>query len=165
MQLSVIVATVIILWGSGGIYVLESEINEGIENFSDAIWWAVVTTTTVGYGGISPATFGGRMIGVVLMITGIGLIGSVTASVAAHFSQVLIQQRRETHSPENRVRGELLTTAKEYLNRIDRLTPEEYRTLLQLLETLRVSGDPDSSHPPSASQTGSRENQAGTEPI
>jgi len=54
-------------------------------NFLDAVWWSLVTVTTVGYGDISPATLGGRIVGVILMITGIGLLGVLTATIATLF--------------------------------------------------------------------------------
>lgn len=53
----------------------------------DGIWWALVTTTTVGYGDISPATYFGRIIAIVLMIVGIGLIGSVTSTLTSFFTK------------------------------------------------------------------------------
>lgn len=52
---------------------------------ADALWWAATTVTTVGYGDRFPVTGQGRVAAVVLMLTGIALIGVVTASVAAWF--------------------------------------------------------------------------------
>jgi len=56
-----------------------------IHNFGQALWWAVVTVTTVGYGDKYPVTAGGRGVAVVLMLVGIGLIGVLTATVASYF--------------------------------------------------------------------------------
>jgi len=50
-----------------------------------AFWWAIVTTTTVGYGDTYPVTVIGRFIGSLVMIVGIGLIGTVSATIAAWF--------------------------------------------------------------------------------
>jgi voltage-gated potassium channel len=56
-----------------------------IHNFGDALWWAIVTVTTVGYGDKFPVSAGGRGVAVVLMFVGIGLIGVLTATVASYF--------------------------------------------------------------------------------
>ncbi|MGH9091743.1 MAG: ion transporter [Acidimicrobiales bacterium] len=56
-----------------------------IHDFGQALWWAVVTVTTVGYGTRFPVTPGGQGVAVVLMLVGIGLIGVLTASVASYF--------------------------------------------------------------------------------
>jgi voltage-gated potassium channel len=50
-----------------------------ITTFRDDIWWAIVTTTTVGYGDYTPVTAEGRVIATVVMIVGVGLIGTVSA--------------------------------------------------------------------------------------
>lgn len=56
-----------------------------ITTFSDALWWAVSTITTVGYGDHYPVTAPGRAIGIVLMIVGVGIFGVVAASAATWF--------------------------------------------------------------------------------
>lgn len=58
-----------------------------IHNFGDALWWAVVTVTTVGYGDKIPITGAGRWVATALMFTGIGLVGVLTATVASYFVQ------------------------------------------------------------------------------
>jgi voltage-gated potassium channel len=54
-----------------------------ITSFGDAVWWAISTVTTVGYGDLAPVTVGGRLIAVALMIAGISLLGVVTATLAS----------------------------------------------------------------------------------
>ncbi len=56
---------------------------EKAPSVSDALWWAAATTTTVGYGDIVPRTTAGRVIAVILMLVGIGLVALLTASIAA----------------------------------------------------------------------------------
>lgn len=56
-----------------------------IHNFGDALWWAVATVTTVGYGDVTPQTPEGRAVAVFLMLIGITLFGMITAGLAAYF--------------------------------------------------------------------------------
>jgi voltage-gated potassium channel len=56
-----------------------------LHTYPDSLWWAIVTVTTVGYGDRFPTTAGGRLVAVVLMLVGIGLIGVLTATVASVF--------------------------------------------------------------------------------
>jgi voltage-gated potassium channel len=65
-----------------------------IHNFGDALWWATVTVTTVGYGDKYPASPGGRGVAVVLMLAGIGLIGVLTAAVASYFVEEKADQEK-----------------------------------------------------------------------
>lgn len=71
------------------------EIGNGgaIEGFPDALWWATVTVTTVGYGDMVPVTAGGRAVAFVLMIGGIGLFGALTANLAAILVKTDDQER------------------------------------------------------------------------
>ena len=71
--------------GLGALAVLDAErgaTGANISNFGDALWWACTTVTTVGYGDTFPVTIEGRLVSVVLMVLGIGLVGAVTAAVA-----------------------------------------------------------------------------------
>lgn len=54
--------------------------------FVDALWWALVTTTTVGYGDISPASPFGRVAAIILMFLGIGFIGLLTSTITEFFN-------------------------------------------------------------------------------
>lgn len=78
-------AAATVLLGAAGVFVFEGGENRSIQSFEDAVWWAIVTATTVGYGDVSPVTTEGRLIAVVLMLVGIGVIGVFTATVASHF--------------------------------------------------------------------------------
>ena len=63
-----------------------------IITFGDALWWACTTITTVGYGDLFPVTATGRCIAVGLMLGGIALIGTITASVAAWLVQKVAEE-------------------------------------------------------------------------
>ena len=58
-------------------------------SFASGVWWSIVTLTTVGYGDISPSTPGGRILAVLIMFFGIGLLGMLSASLAT----LLIRKR------------------------------------------------------------------------
>ena len=54
-----------------------------IHSFADALWWAVVTITTVGYGDMVPVTVAGKAVAIVMMIGGIAFFSGVTANLAS----------------------------------------------------------------------------------
>ena len=81
----VLATTVIVGVGAIGIFAVERGKNNSIQSVGDALWWAVVTTTTVGYGDVSPVTGEGRLIAVALMVVGIGFIGVLTATITSFF--------------------------------------------------------------------------------
>jgi len=64
-------------------YHAEKATNTEFKTYADSLWWAVVTVCTVGYGDITPRTPTGRWAAVVLMITGIGIIGALAGSLAS----------------------------------------------------------------------------------
>ena len=57
--------------------------HNSINSFTDALWWSVVTATTVGYGDMTPVTPVGRGMAILLMLVGIGLFGGLTANFAS----------------------------------------------------------------------------------
>jgi len=57
--------------------------NANIKTGGDAIWWGIVSLTTVGYGDFYPVTFLGRLTGVSLMVAGIGIIGALASILAS----------------------------------------------------------------------------------
>ncbi len=67
------------------VHAVERRGNGPIQTFSDALWWAVATITTVGYGDVYPETTAGRTTAIFLMLTGISLFGVLAARVAAFF--------------------------------------------------------------------------------
>ena len=64
------------------------------DSILEAIWWSVVTLTTVGYGDITPITFGGKLLAIAIMLLGIGTMALPAGILAARFSEEL-QIRRE----------------------------------------------------------------------
>ncbi|MFD1530749.1 potassium channel family protein, partial [Pseudonocardia aurantiaca] len=60
-----------------------------ITTFGEAVWWTLTTISTVGYGDRYPVTIEGRTVAASLMVTGIALLGVVTASIAAWFVETV----------------------------------------------------------------------------
>ncbi|MEJ3749138.1 potassium channel family protein [Actinomycetes bacterium KLBMP 9797] len=71
-----------------------------IRTYGDALWWAVTTITTVGYGDRFPTTTEGRLVAAVLMVSGIGLLGVVTASLASWFVERVGEVARAEQSTQ-----------------------------------------------------------------
>jgi voltage-gated potassium channel len=85
----------------GALAVLDAErdaMGANLKTFGDALWWASTTVTTVGYGDRFPVTAEGRLVAVVLMLVGIGLVGSVTAAVAAWILGRVAEERDAVES-------------------------------------------------------------------
>jgi voltage-gated potassium channel len=83
-------ATVLVLIVAAGVFDVERSANgSNIHTYGDALWWAVSTVTTVGYGDRFPVTAAGKLMAVTLMVSGIVLLGVVTAAVAGWFVRIV----------------------------------------------------------------------------
>ncbi|WP_432157983.1 MULTISPECIES: potassium channel family protein [unclassified Streptomyces] len=89
IQLTTYVAGAVVglmMFGSLAVLSVERDAPHGnIHTLGDALWWSFTTMTTVGYGDHSPTTGLGRLLAVGLMLSGIALLGVVTANIAAWF--------------------------------------------------------------------------------
>ncbi len=81
------------------LYVVEFGVNENINSFLDALYWALVTVSTVGYGDISPVTDVGKMVSMIGIIFGIAMISFVTSVMVSAFAERFDELR--THSSIN----------------------------------------------------------------
>jgi voltage-gated potassium channel len=73
----------IVLSMAAVVWLLEREHNPQMQTFGEALWWAIVTATTVGYGDITPKSGLARLISSGLMLAGIGTVGVVASSMSA----------------------------------------------------------------------------------
>ncbi len=80
----------VVIFGGIGMYLVEhNRPGANITNLGNAFWWAVITITTVGYGDYTPVTTIGRIIAVLVMFSGIGIVVSLVT---------LLSQRRLQHT-------------------------------------------------------------------
>ncbi len=85
--LFVVGATCFVLVVLSSIVILdvENQADSNIQTIKDAVWWSIVTISTVGYGDHYPVTIPGQVLGTALIIAGVGLFGTFTAYVSSLF--------------------------------------------------------------------------------
>lgn len=76
-----------------------------IRSFGDALWWACVTMSTVGYGDYYPVTVTGRLLAVVLMLGGVGIVGTASATIVSYMNE-RTQHLRKLRGPESTPRDQ-----------------------------------------------------------
>jgi voltage-gated potassium channel len=82
------------------VYFIEHRINPGFSSIPRAVYWAVVTLTTVGYGDIAPQTVPGQFIAALLMLLGYGIIAVPTGIVTAEVALTEMAHRQHEHELE-----------------------------------------------------------------
>ena len=105
-------AIIIIAVGGGALYVIEFDSASEL-NLADALWWSIVTVTTVGYGDLVPKTLAGRAVATVVMVIGITYTSLLTAEIAGYLS------RRSQEKIEKEILGEIRILA-DAIERIER---------------------------------------------
>jgi voltage-gated potassium channel len=91
-----------------------------IHSYPEALWWAIVTVTTVGYGDRYPVSGGGRTVAVILMLVGIGLIGVLTATVASVFVKEHTDANKEEYKRGHADLGQQLGVISDRLADVER---------------------------------------------
>lgn len=108
----------LVMFSSVGILVCERQNPDAkIKTGEDAVWWSVATITTVGYGDLYPVTAEGRVLAMILMISGVGMFGAVSGVVAL----ALIGD----HQKEDDAEAEILARLKRLEEKIDGLKRNE----------------------------------------
>lgn len=113
-QAVLFILIIMIVTASSGIYVAENQAQpEEFESIPQAMWWAVVTLTTVGYGDVTPITTIGKVFGAIITILGVGLAALPAGILASGLANELEQRREEL---EQRFREMLLDESIDLLN-------------------------------------------------
>ena len=74
-------------------YLIEHSQNPKITQYIDALWWGFATATTTGYGDIVPVTFQGKVLGILLMLTGTAIFAMFTAL----FAETILTSSKKTN--------------------------------------------------------------------
>jgi voltage-gated potassium channel len=112
---------VLMVFSAVAILNLENTPNATIKTAEDALWWAIATITTVGYGDVYPVTTMGRAVGGLLMVGGVALFCTFTATVASLF--VHRGQKGEEDRTEQILRR--LTDVSDRLARLEKPRDED----------------------------------------
>lgn len=88
----------------------------------DGVWWAITTVTTVGYGDSYPATTGGRLVAILVMVVGIGFVAILTAAVAERF--VSAQREAEAERDDLGAKLDAITERLDVIERRPRAEPD-----------------------------------------
>ena len=95
-------------WFVAGLAVTEAERHvdgSNIQGVGDGWWWAITTMATVGYGDTYPVSTQGRIVGTALMIMGVALLGTITASIASNFNSTDSEDSSNRTSSASEVDG------------------------------------------------------------
>ncbi len=106
-----------------------------IVTFGDALWWAISTVCTVGYGDMVPVTAEGRVIAVFLMLGGIAVVGLVTATFASWLISKIRSQEKESSTATKQDLDAVLRELRVANARIDDLRRAVERSSITSLET------------------------------
>jgi voltage-gated potassium channel len=142
-----VVATTVLIVLISSLAVLEAERGHPdttIQSYPSALWWAVCTITTVGYGDLYPATTEGRLVAVALMIGGLGLIGFTTGSLASWIVDRLSHDERQTSGATRADVALVLREIRELRAEVDELrgASRQERELRELRGASRQEREP-----------------------
>ncbi|RLT28355.1 MAG: ion transporter [Chloroflexi bacterium] len=121
VQYVLAVAMLLLVIAAAAVTHFERSAGGSINSFGTGPWWALTTVTTVGYGDTYPVTPEGRGIAVFVMLLGIGLFGTLTASVAAYFAT-------SSERPSETTLDDVLTEIRRLESRLDETLSERRST-------------------------------------
>jgi voltage-gated potassium channel len=117
-----LISVVLVIFSSIAILHVENQPASNIKTPADALWWAITTITTVGYGDRYPITLEGRAVAVVLMTAGVALFATFTAFISSFF----LESANKQHESEVR---ELIGEVRLLRQRLDSIANEQSKIM------------------------------------
>jgi voltage-gated potassium channel len=109
------VLAMLLLVGASFAFIAEHDAQPDVfASIPDAMWWAIVTMTTVGYGDVVPITPAGKVIGSMIAVIGLGMVALPAGLLASGFSDQLHQRRRAFEEEVNRILSDGVISAEEH---------------------------------------------------
>jgi voltage-gated potassium channel len=134
----ILTSAVIILGGIAEYLAEHKHPGASITTIGDALWWAVITITTVGYGDYLPLTTVGRLIGVTVMFSGIGIaITLVTVISQNRVQHILKRLEAKTGGKDMVLADGEKVTIKNKIDDIEKLSDEDFSGLVITMKSLR----------------------------
>lgn len=100
--ITLIILTVMFIFASALMYHAEHDAQpEAFESIPHAMWWAIVTLTTVGYGDILPVTVQGKVLGAIIAVIGIGMFALPAGVIAAGFIEEIKSGKNARAGPDS----------------------------------------------------------------
>lgn len=96
---ALVILFMMLILSASGVYLLENEVQpEDFGSIPDAMWWSIMTLTTVGYGDVVPITPMGKFFGGLVGLIGVGMVALPAAIMASGFADNLNQRRMKYNS-------------------------------------------------------------------
>ena len=137
----VILTALVIVLGGIAEYLAEHKLpGANITTLGDALWWSVITITTVGYGDYTPISAIGRIIGVIVMFAGIGIAVTLVTIISQNRVQRMEARLRPKTGEKTRVLAdETKATIKDKIEGIEKLDEEDFDGLVIMMKSLRLT--------------------------
>ena len=131
--------------GASLAYLLERDAQpEAFSSIPQAMWWAIVTVTTVGYGDVVPITPFGKIIGALLGLIGVAMVALPAGILASGFSDALNQRRARIRREVKEARSDGIIDTQEWeaLQRYAKTLNVPESTLIDIIDDVRPASEP-----------------------
>lgn len=115
------VLLLVLIFGSCIFFIVERGVNPEVPSYESAIWYALVSMTTTGYGDIIPVTAVGHIIGIVFILTGMGYVSLTTATLAYSFIDLFRKESRKATKNLGKTAEELKNSSVTQEEKIDKV--------------------------------------------